>query len=251
MLKSYLLIENSRPNNNLGPLLRCCAAYAVEEAIFVGFAQCCSQGSHGSARHVDIRAFPTFDQATDYLRNTRQVSDIIGVLGGACNSEAQQDIDVYDDNGCEVEEFILDKVDEQAKHLVTIKKNNGGKITTSRRKQLGLSKPIHSRPFRGNSAFLISKQWRGLDSEQASFCDGFVHIPHTRILPIEAAMYVDVQASLAIVFHHFTAWAKFDERNYDGQKFSVAKYRKGEISAEDKKRRPTYVRRYEKSQVMP
>ena len=45
----------------------------------------------------------------------------------------------------------------------------------------------------------------------------------------------DVQASLAIVFHHFTAWAKFDERNYDGQKFSVAKYRKGEISAEDKK----------------
>jgi hypothetical protein len=48
------------------------------------------------------------------------------------------------------------------------------------------------------------------------------------------AMFLDTPASLSIVLHHFTAWARYDERVFVGQKFDVAKYRKGEVSEEEK-----------------
>ena len=101
--KSYLLIENPSKGNNLGPLLRCACAFRVMEVIFVGFAQCSAEGSHGSARHVSIRAFASFEQAEKYLRR-QGVVDIVGVLGSTWNHRRSSSaVDVYDD--CEISEY--------------------------------------------------------------------------------------------------------------------------------------------------
>ena len=49
--KIYLLIPNPSKSNNLGPILRCAAAHAVHQVVFIGYDKCSVVGSHGSAKH--------------------------------------------------------------------------------------------------------------------------------------------------------------------------------------------------------
>eukprot|EP00957_Ditylum_brightwellii_P016318 1227043-Ditylum_brightwellii.AAC.1 len=85
----YLLLENPKKSNNLGPILRCAAAYAVDQVIFVGYEKCSTDGSHGAAKHVSIVAFPTFDQAVQYLRKKCDCTSFVGLLGGYCHEEEE------------------------------------------------------------------------------------------------------------------------------------------------------------------
>jgi hypothetical protein len=64
-----LLLENARKNNNWGPVLRCASAFGIQTVVIVGFATCCVRGSHGADQHVDIIAFPTVQQAVDFIRH--------------------------------------------------------------------------------------------------------------------------------------------------------------------------------------
>lgn len=243
--KSYLLIENPSKGNNLGPLLRCACAFGVAEVIFVGFAQCSTEGSHGSARHLSIRAFPTFEQAEKYLRGKDcGVVDIVGVLGGTWNHQSSSTVDVYND--CEVSEYNqtsdvngrsvvrqLVAIDDDA-DIPTFQRVCDSSDDTSRK--YPLSTPVHRRQFRGNTAFFCSKNWRGLPAEHARrICDSYLHVPHLATTEESPqAMFLDMQSSISIILHHFTAWARYDERESEGQKFDVAVYQKGQISEQEK-----------------
>lgn len=245
--KSYLLIENPSKGNNLGPLLRCACAFGVTEVIFVGFAQCSTEGSHGSARHVSIRAFPTFEQAENYLRGKDcGVVDIVGVLGGTWNHHSSSPVCVYN-NVCNVSEYKRTSADVNGRSVVRklVAIDDGADSPTFRRvcnssddnsHRYPPSIPAHRRKFRGNTAFFVSKNWRGLPAEHAAICDSFLHVPHLAATTEESsqAMFVDIQSSISIILHHFTAWAQYDERESEGQKFDVAVYQKGQISEREK-----------------
>lgn len=229
MYKSFLLIENPSKSNNLGPILRCCAAFAINEVIFVGFAQCSAEGSHGSARHLEITAVPTFDHAVQYLKGRDcGAVEIIGLLGG----NSSQD-EVYSTTGCVVNDITVEGNSENLTLVTIVGNKQESQAISARTNIFPRSKPVHCRPFQGNTAFLVSKNWRGLPVEQALICDSFVHVPHMPIRESQA-MLVDVQASISIVLHHFMAWARYDERTSVGRKFAVSQFLKGKISEEEK-----------------
>jgi len=226
----------------------------VTEVIFVGFAQCSTEGSHGSARHVPIRAFPNFEQAEKYMRGEHcGVVDIVGVLGGTWNHRSYSEVDVYDN--CEVSEYNYTEMQQSVadggskisdvngrsvvRRLVMI--NDDPERPTFRKKcdssgetsyKYPSSIPVHRRQFRGNTAFFCSKNWRGLPAKHARICDSFLHVPH--LATEEPSPFVDIQSSISIILHHFTAWAQYDERESEGQKFDVAVYQKGQISEQEK-----------------
>lgn len=47
-VEAYLVVANPSSKNNLGTLIRCAAAFAVEEVIVVGAAKWSTHGAHGS-----------------------------------------------------------------------------------------------------------------------------------------------------------------------------------------------------------
>lgn len=242
--KSYLLIENPSKGNNLGPLLRCACAFRVTEVILVGFAKCSTEGSHGSARHVTIRAFPNFEQAEKFLRGKDcGVVDIVGVLGGTWNHRSSSPVDVYED--CKVSEYshtsdingrsvvrqlvAIDNADSP-----TFRRVRDSADDTSHKYPLSI--PAYRRQFRGNTAFFCSKNWRGLPAAHARrICDSFLHVPHMAATEGSSqTMFVDIQSSISIILHHFTAWAQYDERESREQKFDVAVYQKGQLTEQEK-----------------
>lgn len=90
--RCYLLAQNEKRSNNVGPILRCAAAFAVEQIIFVGYSQCAVAGAHGADRHVNITSFPTLRQAVQYLKQDEAedgcgVKSIVGILNGRYNCE--------------------------------------------------------------------------------------------------------------------------------------------------------------------
>mmetsp|Transcript_31437 Transcript_31437/g.94035 ORF Transcript_31437/g.94035 Transcript_31437/m.94035 type:complete len:264 (-) Transcript_31437:700-1491(-) len=217
--RSFLLIDNPSKGNNLGPIFRCASAFAIDEVVLVGYAKFSAEGSHGSARHVKTTSFPTFKQAVRYLKSN--------VAEGGCGCESITGIlgagGFYSPEGCGVCE---------AGDMVSIC-GEDTKIFTR-------SKPIYIRPFRGNTCFIVSKRCGGLPTQQARFCDSFIHVPLCPNLMthpsfeesddvefLKSPTFIDVPSCLSIVLHHFTAWASYSERNFEGQKFDVASFRKG------------------------
>lgn len=43
----FLLVENKRKSNNMGPLLRCACAFGVDTIIAVGYDKCAVEGGYG------------------------------------------------------------------------------------------------------------------------------------------------------------------------------------------------------------
>ncbi|GAX86423.1 hypothetical protein CEUSTIGMA_g13833.t1 [Chlamydomonas eustigma] len=77
--------------------------------------------------------------------------------------------------------------------------------------------PVHSHPFSRSTAFMLGNEGQGLSPKQLALCDRFVYIPQHG--PGTASLNVAVACS--IVLHHFALWAKYDERERQGQKFVV------------------------------
>ena len=217
----FIMIENPSKSNNLGPILRCGAAYSAT-FVFIGYEKCAIDGSHGANKHVEILAFPTFQQGKAYVQSCG-VRSIIGILGDASFKTGG-------DDDSRVVRVCQDEFSGSA--LV----NASGEIhpneylgkTGECEYEYPSSKPIHLRPFevKEDICFLISKKPVGLPRDQGQFCDAFIHI--STCAPIlsstETAVHglLDSQTSLSICLHHFAAFAGYKERDFVGQKFKVA-----------------------------
>lgn len=210
--KLYLLLENPRKSNNLGPLLRCAAAFGISTVVAIGYDKCSTEGSHGAAKHIQIIAFPTAKQAATYLK--RPISEggcgctsIVGILGCVADDSGEKIFSV-----CSDVESGLAKASEDHRE------------TTTQR-----SVPVHTRPFlEGNCCFAVSKDWSGLPVALAEQCDSFIHVPHKTIRREDGASsfrLLDAPSTVSIVLHHYTAWAQYDERGFQGQKFDVTRQR--------------------------
>jgi len=121
--KIYILIPNPRKSNNLGPILRCAAAYSITQIILVGYAHCSTDGSHGAAKHLDIVAFPTLKQAVGYLREV-----IVGLLGevgvDAADGDGRCTTDDGDDDFIEGEEEVMEDEEKKVVKIIIGRKRD-------------------------------------------------------------------------------------------------------------------------------
>ncbi|CAM9208814.1 unnamed protein product [Ectocarpus sp. 4 AP-2014] len=76
---AYLVLANPSSKNNLGTLIRCGAAFAVEEVIVVGAFKWSTHGAHGSHKHLRYRCFDDWETAATFLRDEKGC-DLCGVL---------------------------------------------------------------------------------------------------------------------------------------------------------------------------
>lgn len=227
---AYLLIENPSKSNNLGTILRCAAAFAVQQVIFIGYDKCSVRGSHGSSKHVNIKSFFTIDRAIAYLRDECGVASFIGLLGDAnvnlvsCDENAES-VDKSHEGAAGVLEDGELKV---VKPTTRTKTDNSPSTPNPQLFTYPSSYPVHTRPFptNGNVCFSISKKSIGLPIAQARHCDSFVHIqtaiPTTSSATTPMHGLLDAPTCLSITLHHYNEFAKHGERDFNGQKFDVA-----------------------------
>mmetsp|Transcript_1711 Transcript_1711/g.2460 ORF Transcript_1711/g.2460 Transcript_1711/m.2460 type:complete len:302 (-) Transcript_1711:7-912(-) len=250
----YLLIENPSKSNNLGPILRCAAAFSVHQVVFIGYEKCAVAGSHGASKHVDTIAFPTIDQAVQYLKSPKECNgDDDAVVEGTCEHDCgvTSIIGVLGASPGGYGPMVVTEDLDASLAVVTSGNNSfsspiGVNVTTTKNvcHNYPNSLPVSKRPFRnGNVCFSISKQWAGLPLSQARYCDSFIHIPTvnynidiekddntTGALAIKRCKYrmLDPPSFISIALHHYTAWAKYDQRIFTGNKFQVASLNKGD-----------------------
>jgi hypothetical protein len=229
----YVLIKNPSPSNNLGPFLRCCAAFAVYQVIFVGYEKCSVDGSHGASKHVNIIALPTVDQAAEYL-NKCGVSSIVGILGdagfkseGGLDNETKRPIAIDTTKSQNGDQVVKPTVEKDNKTI----------------HEFSMSHAVHTRPFEKNEksvCFVTDKKSIGLPYDLAQICSSFVHI--SSYAPIleegQNAIYglIDSQTCLSITLHHYCGYVGYSERDFSGQKFQVEQRRRLEGSELEKVR---------------
>jgi hypothetical protein len=232
----FLLIENPKKSNNLGPILRCAAAFAVTQVILVGYDKCNTEGSHGASKHVDIVAFPVWNQAVAYLR--RSIEDENGDDGGGCNCQTLMGLlcvgaaGAYRPAGYPTAHTIQH---DSVRVVGPFEEEESTQSSSSA--TLPLSYPVHAKPFmsqssRGNYCVVLSKSNKGLPMELATHCDFFVHVPHVAIQSVDgqqADLPLDVPSCLSITLHHLTQWAGYHERVFQGHKFQVANVQRGRL----------------------
>jgi hypothetical protein len=263
---AYLLIENPTKSNNLGPILRCAAAFAVQKVIFIGYEKCSVRGCHGSSKHVSIISFFHMEEAISYLRDECGVVSIIGLVGDASLS-CDSTMNILDDANADSSADTRADVNGRGLNVQEDEEQNVIKVSpyqsfTESRSSLSphtsypSSYPIHTRPFpnTGNVCFSLSKKNNGLPIALAKHCNLFAHvettiplIPNsspkeltnnatTTTLPIDPIIIyglLDSQTCLSIALHHFNAYAGHDERDFEGQKFNVAKNQRGRMDFDD------------------
>lgn len=234
--KVFLLLENRKKSNNLGPILRCASAFGVKSVVVVGFSICSVEGmlrnsqsikltgefaagshhiipgSHGASKHVEIIAFPNVQQAISFLSVECLCQSIVGLLG-CCP-------DGYNDSGLPVVEMngMFEARGPARDH------KNIDEIDTCTVRQ---SFSVSARPFRpgGHVCFALGKDRSGLPSELALHCTHFVHVPHASLLEANSPPLLDSPTCLSITLHHFTSWSRYDERGFYGHKFNVSSLR--------------------------
>jgi len=186
---------------------------------------------------VQIVAFPTAEQCIDFLKNKCGVRLIVGMLG--CVEDG------YDNYGYPVvvqregqngsNDLLARATTETAMNDVDVGDDNDNSFNSLLRCRR--SYPVSSRPFAaavanppGNICFALSgkeRGRRGLSLALAQQCDVFVHVPHVaipedRALPMPAPL-LDIPSCISIALYHFTNWAGYDERTFQGHKFKVDK----------------------------
>lgn len=236
-------MENPSKTTHLGTLLRCAAAFQADQVLIVGHDKFNAQGSFGSHLYLDIIAFPTWESVVNYLNHggnedrARQNSTddasnstssripIVGIAGAYGGGES-----VFSPSGIPIH------ADSSTGFATLSRPATNAKEYPKHEELKQKSYPIHTRPFSSDVCFLLSKDKRGLPIPHARLCDSFVHIPQMCFDSVDAEDDVDVQLNMperiiqstlletatiySIVLHHFTAWAKYDERNFaENQKF--------------------------------
>ena len=202
----FLLVENPKKTNNLGPILRCAAAFGVTQVVMVGIEKRCNtSGAHGAAKHVDQISFPVLDLAVEYLRAPTTEGgcgcSIVGLLNGG--------VEAFSKTGSDTILMQDGDVD-----LVSV---SGKRDPDGCLKGLPKSYPVHIHPFPkgSNVCLVINKNHKGLLLHLSRVCDSFIHVP------ILKPGTVDVPSCLSISLHHLTQWAGYRERVFEGHKFQV------------------------------
>jgi len=204
----YLLLENPRKSNNLGPILRCASAFGITTVIAVGYAKCAVEGSHGASKHINIIAFPTASQAVQYLRQDLGCDTLLGLLGGLPNG--YDDTNGYpvgllihptrDDDNC-ITDFNHGGTDypdpDHQSHLVQAYtadyleskiRSRGGLVTKQQLvpRSFSVASSCASTSInatKGNVGLAINtKNHSGLSLGLAEHCTAFLHIPHVAIV---------------------------------------------------------------------
>lgn len=212
--------------------------------LIVGHDKFNAQGSFGSHLYLDIIAFPTWESVVNYLKHggnedrARQNSTgdassstssripIVGIAGAYGGGES-----VFSPSGIPIH------ADSSTGFATLCRPATNAQEYPIHEQLKQKSYPIHTRPFSSDVCFLLSKDKRGLPIPHARLCDSFVHIPQMCLDSVDTDdVDVDVQLNMperiiqstlletatiySIVLHHFTAWAKYDERNFaENQKF--------------------------------
>mmetsp|Transcript_2074 Transcript_2074/g.2948 ORF Transcript_2074/g.2948 Transcript_2074/m.2948 type:complete len:292 (-) Transcript_2074:2982-3857(-) len=227
----FIIVENLKKTNSLGPILRCAAGFAVTQVIKIGYDKCNTEGSHGAAKHVPQISFPTIGQAIAYAKTACNCPLVTGLLmgsgtAGAFSKDGYYTHRVEQEKGTEGDLFSvgLPYVVEQT--------------TTS---QGNLSYPVHAHKFgskeNSNICLVIGKNPNGLPSHLVDHCDNFVHVPQVPIAVSQdddeqQPALLDVASCLSIILHHMTQWAGYYERMFQGQKFEVDKcVQKGRLNS--------------------
>lgn len=220
----FVLLENPKKSNNLGPILRCAAAFATTQVVMVGYDKCNTEGSHGASKHVDMVAFPALNQAMEYLRAPLSEGgcECVTVMGLLCAGAGG----AYSKLGYTV-------VEDKDNGTVAIDKS---RITPSSSCCLPNSYPVNTKPFQrvGNFCIVLSKNGKGLPTRLAKTCDYFVHVPHVEIPPVNGRhddLPLDVPSCFSITLHHLTQWAGYHERVFQGHKFQVANVQRGRLAS--------------------
>lgn len=243
-VRHFLLMENKSKTTHLGTLLRCAAAFRAHQVLIVGHDKFNAQGSFGSHLYLDIIAFPTWESVVNFLNHggnedrARQNSTgdassstssrvpIVGIAGAYGGGES-----VFSPSGIPIH------ADSSTGFATLCRPSSNAQEYPIQNEELKqISYPIHTRPFSSDVCFLLSKDKRGLPIPHARLCDSFVHVPQMCLDSVDTEDDVDVQRNIperiipstlletatiySIVLHHFTAWAKYDERNFaENQKF--------------------------------
>jgi hypothetical protein len=216
----YILVENPRKGNNLGPIIRCANAFGITTVVAVGFEKCSVEGSHGASKNVEIVAYPTVEQAVAFLRGSEcSCQSIIGLLGSMPDGYETDGYTVYGD---EDETGLAQVLNVAASKTL---------------KELSIrSFPVFTHPFSsGNACIVLSKKHRsGLPLSLARHCDAFVHVPHVAIPhgDGESPTLLDTPSCLSITLHHLTTWAGYDERTFQGHKFEVTRPARDAVDAD-------------------
>jgi len=226
-----LLIENPGKGKNWGPLLRCCAAFGIGTIYVVGYDRCDVRGSHGASKHVELRAFPTHEQAAAALATNRSTTDtggttttgtggggfeLVGLLPplpeASDGTDCATDDDIDDDRKVVRETFFYEPTEKEME-IVRIAPPCGGcsgdERTTDTERAAALldatvedkrSFPVHRRSaFPKRTCLVVDKVRRGLPWPLAKHCASFVHIPHANYNPNGSML--TLEASVSIVFH--------------------------------------------------
>jgi len=166
-------------------------------------------GSHGASKHLEIIAFPVVEKAIQYIRQDLLCRSIVGLIGSI-------------PDGYEHAECALNGDD--TKFFVACDANRG---STGRR-----SIPLDKISFvEGNICFAIDKERHGLPLSLSQLCDVLIHVPH---LPISGQLPLfNTPICLSILLDSFARSSGFLERNFQGQKFSVARPRTEYIDGSD------------------
>jgi len=79
------------------------------------------------------------------------------------------------------------------------------------------AQPVHERPFKGPTAFMIGNEGQGLSPRQMALCDSFVYITQYG----SGTASLNVTVATTVVLHHFALWAGYHEHSRDGFKYVV------------------------------
>lgn len=234
--QSFLLLKNPRKSNNLGPILRCASAFGITTIVLVGYEKCSVEGSHGASKHLSMVAFPTSDQAVTFLKSTCGCISIIGIMGPGPNAYKSTAVEI----NCDGDRMII-KSDINASQQPDIGSDYVPSKSTACR-----SIPVFEHPFstEGNTCFVVDKDRRGgLPIALATHCSSFIHIPHFSLTGHDHLL--DCQSCLSIALHEFTEYARYRERNFQGNKFDVLPLRRHDARSIEER----LVRVMEKQQI--
>ncbi|CAM9220637.1 unnamed protein product [Scytosiphon promiscuus] len=254
---AYLVLSNPSTKNNLGTLIRCAAAFAVEEVVVVGATRWSTHGAHGSNKHVRYRCFDDWESAAAFLKNEKDC-DLCGIVGqtasrktlppgspdapqrrsGPASPAAATDVAVGKDpsgmDGMSAsglgtspsrhsagnarssfgDNFSSSKTSElRSSPQMSLSEGEGGGVED----RSLTSTAVRRRPFRRSTAFLVGHRNR-LGTEALDVCDFLVHVEQQAG---EFPMDLGAPVTTSIALHHFTAWAKYEERQFTGEKFNV------------------------------
>ncbi|VEU44446.1 unnamed protein product [Pseudo-nitzschia multistriata] len=247
-----LLIENPGKGKNWGPLLRCCAAFGIGTIFVVGYDRCDVRGSHGASKHVQLKAFPTHEQAASALKSGG--FELVGLLSPFPDRGESIDNDNDNDDGARevVRETFLHVPTETEMDVVRIveagapaspdgpcnePKNTEpqppvhSETTNTGAGDGALPSPVHPAPLRDRRSFpahrsgdlpartclVVDKLRRGLPWSLAKHCGSFVHVPHANYQARDTGgSMLTLEASVSIVFHELLG-CETPRRGYSGE----------------------------------